>query len=95
MCVQLLFKLRADAHNNWRDLITGDESWFYYEYARDGIWTAQDDNTSEVENGIIPSRKSIPTVLWMPHGFHVMTMLDTACCMREHHSMHHGLSIRA
>jgi hypothetical protein len=35
MCVQLLPKLRAHAHDNWRHLITGDESRFYSEHVRD------------------------------------------------------------
>jgi histone-lysine N-methyltransferase SETMAR len=75
MCLQLLPKLRAHAHNNWRYLVTGDESWFYHEYVRDRIWTARDENTPEVENRTVASRKSMLTVLWNPHGFHVVTML--------------------
>jgi hypothetical protein len=43
---QLLPKLCPHAHNDWRHLATGDESWFYYEYVRDRIWTARDQNTS-------------------------------------------------
>jgi hypothetical protein len=31
----------------------------------------------EVENKTIHSRKSMPTVLWNPHGFPVMTMLHS------------------
>jgi hypothetical protein len=73
--VQLLLKLRAEEHNNWRHLITGDESWFYYEYVRERLWTARNDKRHQVENRIIPSRKSMPSVLWNSHGFHVMTML--------------------
>jgi hypothetical protein len=63
ICLQLLSKLRADAHDNWRHLVTGDEIWFYYEYVRERIWAARDENTPEVENRIIISRKSMLTVL--------------------------------
>jgi hypothetical protein len=37
MCLQLLPKLLAHAHDNWRCFATRDESWFYYEYVRDRI----------------------------------------------------------
>jgi hypothetical protein len=89
MRVQLLPKLRVSSRDNWRNLITQAKSWFYYEYLRDRIWTARDDNTPEVEKRTISSRKSMSTALWNPHGFQVMP-----CCMREHHWAHYGLSIR-
>jgi hypothetical protein len=53
----------------------GDEIWFDYEYVRDLIWTAWDDNKPEIENRIIPSRKCVPTGLWNTSGFRIMTML--------------------
>jgi hypothetical protein len=37
LCLQLFPKLSAHAHDNWRHLGTGDESWFYYGYVRDRI----------------------------------------------------------
>jgi hypothetical protein len=37
MWLLLLPKLRVHAHNNWHNFVTGDESWFYHEYARDRI----------------------------------------------------------
>jgi hypothetical protein len=75
LCLQLLPKLRAHAHNNWRYLVTGDETWFYYKYVRDRIWTARDEKTPDVENRVIACTKSMLTVLWNPQGFHVVTML--------------------
>jgi hypothetical protein len=74
-CLQLLPTLRAHAHNNWWHLVTGDERWFYYEYVRDRIWTAGDENTSEVENRTTASMTTILTVLWNPHSFPVVNML--------------------
>jgi predicted DNA-binding protein YlxM (UPF0122 family) len=37
LCLQLSPKLSAHAHDNWRRLVTGHESWFYSEYVRDRI----------------------------------------------------------
>jgi hypothetical protein len=55
LCLQLLPNLRAHAYDHWRNLVTGDESWFYYEYGRDRIWAARDENMPEVENKITNS----------------------------------------
>jgi hypothetical protein len=46
LCLQLFPKLGAHAHDNWRHLVKGDESWFDYEYVRDRIWTTRDENIS-------------------------------------------------
>jgi hypothetical protein len=77
LSLELLPKLRAHAHahDNWRHLGTGDQSWFYYEYVRDRIWITPGENTPEVENRIAASTKTMLTVLWNPDDFHVTTML--------------------
>jgi hypothetical protein len=75
LCLQLLLKLRAHAHDNWRHLDTGNEGWLYYEYVRDRIWAALDENTLKVDNRTIASMKTVLTVLWNPHGFHVVIIL--------------------
>jgi hypothetical protein len=36
---------------------------------------ARDENATEVENRTVASEKSMLTVLWNLHGFHVVTML--------------------
>jgi hypothetical protein len=55
--------------------VTGDESWFYDEYARERIWTGMDDNAPEVANRTIASQKSMLAGLWNPDAFHVVTIL--------------------
>jgi hypothetical protein len=75
LCLQLLPKLRVHAYDNWRHLVTGDESWFYHGYVRDRIWTARDENTPELENRIIACTKTLLMVRWNLHSVHVMTML--------------------
>jgi histone-lysine N-methyltransferase SETMAR len=76
MCLQLFPQLRAHVHSNWRNLVTGDESWFYHEYVRDRISTAWDENGPEIANRTIASTRNMLTVLWNPHGFHVITFFD-------------------
>jgi hypothetical protein len=60
--MELLPKLRAHAHNNWHDLVTGDESWFYCEYGRSRIWTARDEKGPKVASRTIATRKITLTV---------------------------------
>jgi hypothetical protein len=57
ICFHLFPKLRPHAHDNWQCLVTGDESWFYYEDAQDRIWIARDENTREVGNRMVASIK--------------------------------------
>jgi hypothetical protein len=71
----LLPKLRGYGLDNWRHLVTEDESWFDHEYVRDRIWAARDENTPEAENRAIASTQAVLTVLWNSHGFHVVNML--------------------
>jgi hypothetical protein len=80
MNLQLFPKLRAHTHNNWRHLVTGDESWFYGEYGRDQTWTARDENTTEVENMTAASRK----VWWPDDGVPTNSVL-LQCFLRELH----------
>jgi hypothetical protein len=55
--LHLLPKLGASAHDDCLHLVTGEESWFDYEYVRDRLRTARDENTPEVENRTATSRK--------------------------------------
>jgi hypothetical protein len=75
MYLQLRPKLHAPWHDNWRHLATGDGRWFYSEYARGRLLTARDENMPEAENKTTAPRKSMLTVAWNPHGFHVVAML--------------------
>jgi hypothetical protein len=75
LCLELFPKLPARADDNWLHFAKGNKSWFCYEYIRDRIWTARDENMPEVENRTIPSTKTVLTVLWNLHRFHVVTTL--------------------
>jgi hypothetical protein len=57
MCLQSLLKLRAHAHDNQAISSRGDESWSSYEYVRDRIWTALEENMPRLKNRTAGSRK--------------------------------------
>jgi hypothetical protein len=85
ICIQLLPKLRAHAHNNWHCHVTGDESWFYREYVRDRTWMATDENTPVMANRTIASEKACRPFYGIPAG----SMLRR-CCHRELPPMRRG-----
>jgi hypothetical protein len=76
MCLQLFPILRAYPDDNWQHLVTGNENQFYCEYVRDRIRTTGDENTHEVENRTIASRKSMLAILWNPDESYCVTMLS-------------------
>jgi hypothetical protein len=55
--------------------VTGDESWFDYEYVCERIWTGMDDNARDGANRPIPFQKTMLMILWNRDGFHVVTIL--------------------
>jgi hypothetical protein len=63
LCLQMLPKLRAYTHNGWDNIVTGDESWFYYEYVRERIWTGMDDNAPKGQTGRSPPEKHADSLM--------------------------------
>jgi hypothetical protein len=48
----------------FRNIVTGDESWFYLDYHHDRQWSvSRDELTQKVKPGI--STKSMLTVIWV------------------------------
>jgi hypothetical protein len=73
----MLAALRVQEHNQWHKSVTGDESWFYFEYVRDRLWFSSLDNTPDYPNKTIATKKHVLTVVWNPDGFQVVTILPT------------------
>jgi hypothetical protein len=66
--LQLFSKLPGHAHNHWRHLVMRDKSQFYYEYVRNRIWTARDENAPEVADRTMRPEKYVDSFmesLWM------------------------------
>jgi hypothetical protein len=71
----MLAALRVQEHDQWYDIVTGDESWFYFEYVRDRLWISSLDNTPDYPNRRIATKKHMLTVFWNPDGFQVVAIL--------------------
>jgi hypothetical protein len=75
MCSAMLTALQVQEHDQWHNVITGDESWFYFEYVPDRLWISSLVNAPDVPNRTIATEKHIVTVFWNPDGFRVVTIL--------------------
>jgi hypothetical protein len=61
----------------WHDIVTVDEFWFYLSTDYEFVWLSRDekflreDDTQSIE-------KFMPTIVWNPRGFHLITVLEKA-----------------
>jgi hypothetical protein len=67
----MLAALRVQEHNQWYNIISGDESWFYFAYVPDRLWISTIDNTPDYPN------RTMLTVFWNRDRFQVVTILPT------------------
>jgi hypothetical protein len=62
MCQKMLAALRVQEHNQSQNIVTGDESWFYFEYVRDRLWISSLGNTPDYPNRRIATETHLLTV---------------------------------
>ena len=63
---QIILKIKK---NPYRDLITGDESWFLYNYAPKGAWTIDSETHPLFEQNTICTEKMMITIVWGVWGY--------------------------
>jgi hypothetical protein len=78
MCQTMLAGLRVQEYNPWHDIVTGEESWFYFEYVRDRLWISCLDNTPDYPKRTIATENYMLTEFWNPDGFQAVTILPAA-----------------
>jgi hypothetical protein len=67
---QLLQVLRSDEEQNFKNIVTGDESWFFLETSVISGWSrSRDDLTSRPKQNIQPE-KCLISIIWSPYGLH-------------------------
>jgi histone-lysine N-methyltransferase SETMAR len=64
----LLEALMEDAENNFVNIVTGDESWYYWSYAHTSQWSPSRDNVPTRTQQKIDSKKSMFTLIFSGHG---------------------------
>jgi predicted cupin superfamily sugar epimerase len=74
----LLTILREKQARAWHDIVTLDESWFYYITDHEPIWLPPDGKVPDRERITMESKKAMLTIVCGPTGFAVVTALESA-----------------
>jgi hypothetical protein len=62
-------------HQGWKYLVTLDEAWFYFSNQHEQIWLPDQEDPSTIQRQTINSPKTMLTVVWNAHGFHMVSLL--------------------
>jgi hypothetical protein len=62
-------------HQRWKYLAALDEAWFYFSNQHERIWLPGHEDPQKTERQTISSPKTMPTVVWNPHGFYLVDVL--------------------
>jgi hypothetical protein len=80
---RLLTALRADAANGFVNIITADESWYYWSYSHSSQWSTSRDLVPTRPIKKIDSKKSMFTLLFSGYGLLVLDSLPKGCKMNS------------
>lgn len=72
---ELLSVLLSCQKENWRNIITGDSSWFSFSYGIDGVWLDEGESPPEQECGGIYTTKILVTIIWGVNGIYLVDFL--------------------
>jgi hypothetical protein len=67
--------LHAAERDGWYRLVTGDESWFFFDTSPCRMWTLSRDNMATKSRQQIQSKECIFMIIWNPSGFSVFDRL--------------------
>jgi hypothetical protein len=70
----LSFLLTAE-RDSWHHLVTGNESWFFFDISPRRTWTLSRDDMATKPRQQIQSKKFMFTIIWNPTGFYVVDRL--------------------
>ena len=71
-----LFQLLQECQQDkYRTIITGDQSWFIYNYAPEGAWVLEDDNLPICQNPHHLIEKMMITIIWGVNGTYILDEL--------------------
>jgi hypothetical protein len=71
----LLDLLGSVQHQGWKCLVTLDEAWFYFSNRYEQIWLPDQEDPPTIQRQAISNPKTMLTVMWNPHGFHLVSLL--------------------
>ena len=72
---ELFQLLTKSKHNSYRNIITGDQSWFLYKYDPQGAWVFEDDSAPVYPNPSNFVQKMMLTIIWGVYGTYIIDEL--------------------
>jgi len=69
-------------------VITGDESWFYYEYPQEGRWARTREDVAPRPKRSIGAKKVMITVFWSTRGIHLIEALPDGETFNSEYACH-------
>lgn len=73
----MLFRVLCCAFKqNWRSIITGDQSWFRLSYDHTGKWCLPNEKRPDGDGSVISIQKVMVTIIWGVYGFYIVDFLE-------------------
>jgi hypothetical protein len=78
-CPELLRALETMQRTRFRHIITGNESWFYFEYQHTSQWPVSRDEVPQRVDPAIGTAKFMLMAIWGFNGFHLLDLMLSQC----------------
>jgi hypothetical protein len=91
-CKDLLEVLLSQQKLGWRDIYTGDESWFVLEYIPTKTWVLSRDDVTVIQNTTVQTQKFMFTIIWNTYHFPVVEILPLHTKFDTNYFIEHILS---
>ena len=89
---ELSHTLRCCKHYSFRNIVTGDQSWFCIRQDVSGAWIADDEEPPICESDKFSSIKIMITVIWNIQGFHIIDFLPEGMAFNSEYMIEHILT---
>ena len=91
---ELFSVLEKSKHQEWRDIITGDQLWFGFYYEYDGKWCLPKEKKNTVMNGSkIQLKKVMVTIIWGVNGIYIDDFLPYGESYNSEYFVEHILNM--
>jgi hypothetical protein len=80
---EMIPSLEAAFRDGWRNLMTGDESWFFLSQSPRRMWSEARDDAAAIVRRDIRTTKFMFAIMWNPREFHVIGQLPDGSKMNN------------
>jgi hypothetical protein len=77
--------LHAAKHDGWHHLVTGDESWLFFDTSPRRMWTLSRDDVATKPRQPIHNKNFMFTIIWNPTGFYIVNRFPKDTKMNSDH----------